>query len=109
VHIILRKYDVGPAFAAGQSPWPGDPPRNLDCMVRQLCAVALASACAPLNAASLSEPCRHAYNSCLNVCPKADPPPSGDTLPLIYRLAYGNYVGVASCTQHCNEQANRCR
>jgi len=66
--------------------------------------LALACACAPLNPATLSEPCRHGYNACLNRCPKADPPPAGDTLPFPYR----NQADVAACTEECNSRAKSC-
>jgi len=64
-------------------------------------------ACAPLNLATLSEPCRYVYKACLDRCPSSAPPLGGGSLPAI-KPDY-DQVGVAACTQQCNDQARSCR
>lgn len=83
--------------------WPRSKCQSQGCMRRL--HILLLLGCAPLNPATLSEPCRYVYNSCLNRCPKADSPPAGDSLPIVFRAQ----PNVAACTEQCNEQASSCR
>jgi len=52
------------------------------------------SACAPLNSLTMSDSCRTAYNTCMNLCP---------------RSYSGFQPEVAQCTAACNRQAGTCR
>jgi hypothetical protein len=77
-------------------------------MLRFLCAVAILG-CAPLNPATLPDACRSPYNSCLNSCQRPQPPPRGDPSPTTWHLVDDEQVGIASCTNDCNERAKSCQ
>lgn len=74
----------------------------------------LLASCATLNTGAMSEPCRVAYNLCLNQCPSAQ---SGTRRPLEnqngpearWDTTHPLMVDVASCTQKCNDDAKLCR
>lgn len=70
----------------------------------------LLAACAPLNTATMSEPCRYQYNACLSRCPTASANPAGDTLATVEQQQRAQEVTlVSNCTQACNEQAKSCK
>ncbi len=71
------------------------------------------TACATLDAAQLSEPCRVTYNACLNTCPSADsrarrPAENPHGPQANYDTTNRLMTDVASCTQKCNDEAKAC-
>ena len=73
----------------------------------RLATFLLLCSCATISTAGMSEPCKAAYNACLNGCPDAarsgnpNPPPSA--IPMTIKPE------VASCTDDCNRQARSCK
>ena len=71
----------------------------------RLLLLALTCACAPLNTATMSEPCRYAYKACMARCPGSGAATAPETAP----ARSVDQVDVAICTRQCNDQAQDCR
>jgi hypothetical protein len=67
------------------------------------------AACAPINAATMSERCRESYDACLDGCrpPQRSLPPESPIQPPPWKADL--QIDTAACTDSCNKQAQTCR